>query len=997
MKSIIFALLILITINATAQTYWQQHVATKIDVRLDDQQHFLHAREEMVYTNNSPDTLKSLYLHIWPNAYKNDHTPFAEQQERNGNTVFYYSKARDKGYIDSLDFVVDGQSVEFFIAENTSDIARLDLTKPLLPGQKIKIATPFRVKIPDIVSRLGHNEQSYFISQWFPKPAVYDSRGWHAFSYLDQGEFYSEFGSYDVSMTTPRNYVVMATGNCTDESENKWLDSLANIPLPAKEPNEDEEIESSAEFKTVHYHEDNVHDFAWFADKRWVVRKDSVVSPGTDKVVYTWAAYLPSYKTVWADANKYLAQTVKSYGKWVGPYPYKTIKAVLGDMKAGDGMEYPTITIISKTALINFKAAAVHEAGHNWFYGMLGSNERDHAWMDEGMNTFYEKRTMKTLPGDSTIMHKVSSLNEELLYYDLAATHNDQAIDQPADNFTKLNYGIDVYYKSWLMLRMLEQYMGVDSFDRGMQYYYQQWHFKHPYPEDFRACMQKNTSKSLDWFFDGMFSTTKKIDFTITNARTGTNSTEITVRNNSGLLCPVMIEAYRGDSLLTEGWTAPFTHTTNITLPVTDWTKLKIDNIAPDAKSANDVYRRYGLSHRFGFKLKPVLGLNLSEKYEAFIGPAVAYNQYDGIMAGILFHNLTMPENRFRFILAPMYSFESNGFVGAGSVGYVWYPEHRFKDIQLQVDAKTFHNNETLVNLSNPLYSRFTKVAPSLLFTLKEHEATSTVTRTFMLKGYHITEDGFAYGINSMSNPETKIVAQKKMYGLVRYKHANDRTFNPFDFNVEGQLGADFAKISAEGHARVDYNTRKKSLYVRGYIGKFFAISNDPATYDRYKLNASFSGVNDYLYDGTYVGRNATSKLAAQQISLQEGGFKVPLHSAVNRSDNWLASINLETDLPLGRWPIRVFLDAGLIPNFTPTIANNKTTTLLYDAGVSVHLIKDVVNLYVPIVMSSDFQNYLKNTYGNKNAFARGISFTLQFQNINWLRSPTSALKMVVN
>ncbi len=993
MKQIISALLLLSAYSATAQTYWQQHVATKIDVLLDDNNHVLHAKEEFIYTNNSPDTLKSLYMHLWPNAYKHDHTPFAQQQDQNGSTSFYYSSAADKGYIDSLDFTADGQSVEHFIAENTPDIARIDLIKPLLPGQKVKIATPFLVKIPVVFSRMGHTNNAYFISQWFPKPAVYDSKGWHPISYLDQGEFFSEYGSYDVSITLPKNYVVMATGNCMDEKENVWMDSLSRIPVASSYPNGDVTPESDKDLKTIHYHEDNVHDFAWFADKRWIVRKDSVKSPGTEHIVYTWAAYLPSYRKVWADATKYLGETITHYGKWVGPYPYNTIKAVLGDMHAGGGMEYPTVTIIDKSASVNFKTVVIHEAGHNWFYGMLGSNERDHPWMDEGLNTFFEKKTTDALIPDSGIVAKLSKLNEELLYYQLAATHNDQSINQNAANFTKANYGIDVYYKTWLMLRVLEQYMGAADFEKGMKNYYDLWHFKHPYPENFRDCMQHNTSKSLNWFFDEMFFTDKKIDFTITDAKTEANQTIVTVRNNGTVLSPIMVDAYRNDSLIAKEWTVPFKGKTTVTLPVNSWDKLKIDNFFPDAKSTNDVYKNYGLFHRFGLKVKGFAGVNTDEQYKLFVAPAIAYNQYDGFMAGLLFHNLTMPENRFRFAVAPLYSIETNSFIGAGSVGYMWYPASSFKEILLQADGKTFHYNETYAGLSERNYARYSKLSSTLSFTFKENSPLSTVTKMLSLKGYSIWEDVFT----APSASSSLITTRKKIYGLAKYQHSNDRTYNPFKYSAEAQIGADFAKFSAEAIARVDYNTRKKSLFLRGYIGKFIAINGDPAVTDRYKLNASYSGADDYLYDGTYLGRSARNNSAAQQISLQEGGFKVPVFNTAARSDDYMATINIETDLPLRRFPIRIFADAGIIPNTKPTISNNSSTVFLYEAGLSMHIIKDVVNIYVPIIMSSDFQNYLKDTYPNKQIFGRGISFTMQFQNINWLRTPTSLLKKIVN
>ena len=999
MKYLAFVFAFLFTVNSFAQPSWQQRVDSKIDVRLNDRTNILDAFEEITYTNNSPDTLRFIYMHLWPNAYKNDRTPFARQMDLNGNTSFYYAKQKDRGYIDSLQFTIDGVTVEHFSAENAPDIARIDLLKPLLPGATVKISTPFRVKIPIVFSRMGHTGQAYFISQWFPKPAVYDQKGWHPIPYLDQGEFFSEYGSYDVNITLPENYVLMATGNCMDEKENKWLDSLAQQPPPADSLYDKGWPSSALETKTVHYHEDNIHDFAWFADKRWLLRKDTVYSPGNNKLVTTWAAFLPSYQREWKDATRYMKETVKHYGKWVGPYQYSTVKAVLGDMHAGGGMEYPTITIVDKTVKTNLETVIVHELGHNWFYGMLGSNERDHAWMDEGINTFYEQKTTNDLKNDTSKGIKIA-IDETLFYYEHAATHMDQAIDQPATNFTKLNYGLDVYYKTGLMLNWLEKYIGPGDFEKGMKDYYDKWHFHHPYPEDFRACLEKHTSKPIGWFFDTILHTDKKIDFTITKANSGghhhqpTYNTIVTIRNNTGITSPVLIDIYSEDSLINKVWSEPFEKTTQVTIPGNDWDKLKIDDVIPDGKKDNDVFRRHStFSPRFKLGIRPYFGLNESSVDKIFVVPYVAYNQYDHIMPLLLLHNLTVPENCFRFAVAPMYSFVTKGFTGVGSAGYLWYPENVFKEIMLQADAKTFHDDETLINLTSPLYARYIKVAPSLNFTFNEHDPLSTVTRTLLLKEYNISEQHIDYGTDSLSKPTLK--TQQKTYGLIRYKHQNKRTYNPFDYSLEGQMGPDFAKINAEGNLRIDYNKKNKSLYIRCYLGKFIPISSDPAVTSQYELNASYSGVDDYLYDGTYLGRNAHSRLAAQQISVEEGGFKVPVYNGAARSDNWMATLNLKTDLPFGKIPVRLFLDAGLIPNNNQTATNISSTTLLYDAGVEVYVIKDIVSFYYPVIMSSDFQNYLTNTYGRKNLFARSLSFTIHLQNINWLKAPSTVLKTV--
>lgn len=999
MKKMLTAGLLLAVLPSFAQTYWQQRVETKLEVKLDDKNHFLHGFEELTYINNSPDTLRYIYMHLWPNAYLNDHTPFARQQEGNKSSTFYYSDKKDRGYIDSLQFVIDGMGAEYSVSTDAPDIARIDLRKPLLPGAKMKIATPFRVKLPIVFSRNGHTGQAYYISQWFPKPAVYDSKGWHPISYLDQGEFYSEFGSYEVQITVPENYVVMATGNCITEIENKWLDSLADVPMPPATQYLNDFPESAPAMKTIAFKEDNIHDFAWFADKRFVVRKDTVYSPGTNKPVITWAAFMPSYQDKWKNATDHLATAVKYYGKWVGPYQYNTIKAVLGDMKSGGGMEYPTITLIDRVASSKLSTVIIHEAGHNWFYGMLGSNEREHAWMDEGLNTFYEQKTTKAIGRDSTRRMRKNSLDEALLYYQFAATGEDQPINTHSEQFRNMNYGIDVYYKSGEVFRWLEQYMGAADFEAGMKDYFDNWHFRHPYPENFRATMQKHTTKPLDWFFDGVMNTDRRMDFKITKAKVMDSNTTVTVKNRSRLSLPVAVSAYKDDSLLTTTKAPPFTGKSTFTVPTVNWDKLVITDEVADAKIPNNDYKRQALFRKLGLAIRPITGLNRTYNEKLFIAPAIANNAHDGLMLGLAFHNLTIPENRFAFAIVPLYSFSAKDWAGAGSVSYTWYPRKTFKSIALITDFKSFHSDDVSVKGQDKIYPRYIKVAPSLQFTFRERDPRSPVIRTLMLKQYNITEEAAVYnlGADSAINYTGSLTSTQNMYFKLRYRHNNNRLFNPFSYTFDGHGNEDFVKLNLEGNIKINYNVKKKALYVRGYLGKFIGINNNPAVTDRYILNTSHSGINDYLYDGTYRGRNA-SNFSGQQINaFGEGGFKVPVYNGAYRTDNWLAALNLRTDLPKIGLPIRLFLDAGLMPNPNPGFANVKATKMMYDGGVEIYLSHDIVSFYFPLIMSKDFKDYLSNTYGNKNVFARSISFTLHLENLNWLRLPTRIIETATN
>lgn len=992
------------------KNYWQQEVNTRIDVALDDKKHFLHGFETIHYKNNSPDTLRYIYIHLWPNAYKHDHTPFAEQQYEQGNTGFYYAKASQRGYIDSLNFEADGNSLSYYSAEATPDIARIDLIKPLLPGGEITLTTPFRIKIPNVFSRMGHTKQAYFISQWFPKPAVYDRKGWHPISYLDQGEFYSEYGSYDVRITLPKNYMVMATGNLMNEEENKWLDSLASIDWydttrHPKSAMNDSIPPSSTEMKTLHFHEEKVHDFAWFADKRYIVRKDSFKYDNRESdgvVVYT--AFLPSYRKSWRQGTQHLKDALKIYGANVGHYPYKTIKAVQGDMSAGGGMEYPTVTIIDKE-IGGAKDVIVHEAGHNWFYGMLGSNERDHAWMDEGINSFYEKRTMletrdsSKKPAKITKKKKGVTLNVDLntvLIAQLAASGREQQIEQPSKNFRELNYGMDVYYKTAWFLGWLEEYMGAEHFKTAMQDYYNTWKFRHPHPEDFRAVMEKHTDKSLDWFFDGLLHTEERIDFKIKGTSWKKSDEYLKLTNKASLPLPLRLNTFYQDSIIHSVMIPPFKKDTSILLPdVSNWTSIRISPAVADMKSQNNEYRRNGLFHRSGLSLRPFAGFNNTNKQKLFWLPAIGYNVYDGFGAGLVFHNITMPENKFRFIAAPMYSFRSKGFTGAGSVAYIAHPKKTFQDVILQLDAKSFHNNESGLNSSELLFTRYIKIAPSLSFVLKERKVTSPVKRTVLLKVYGINEEYFNYHIDPVDSlPKPSIANEQLYYGLVRYTHRNDRTFNPFNYSVELHGGKNFMKLMGEANLRIDYHIKNKSLYLRAFAGKFFNLNNASSFQnDRYLLNSTFSGVNDYLYDDTYFGRNEQSGFPAQQISMREGGLKIPtpfLSSPLGRNDNWLAALNIKTDLPV-KLPIRLFADVATFADASKL--NPSESKILFDAGVEVH-IKDMVNIYIPLLMSSDYKDYF-NTIIVKDKFLKSITFSIQLDKIQWTKASSDVFKLL--
>jgi hypothetical protein len=316
------------TASIAQKPYWQQQVNYKINVTLNDQKHTLKGTEEIEYINNSPDELRFIWFHIWPNAYKNGNTAYAKQLTREEKGKKQWEKFTDKGYIDSLNFTVDGKKASFETHPEHIDVIKVNLPSPLPAGGKVKIQTPFFVDLPEYISRSGHVKQSYMICQWYPKPAVYDHKGWHPLPYLDMGEYYSEYGSFDVSIKLPSSYIVSASGVLQTASELKQYKNIGSKNLSAvSSKNTVKYTAPKGAFKTLQYKGDSIPDFAWFADKDFVVRYDTL-QMNSGRVVDVFTYHHPDGNKNWVNSTKYVKDGTKAYSSYIGDYAYPVVQAV---------------------------------------------------------------------------------------------------------------------------------------------------------------------------------------------------------------------------------------------------------------------------------------------------------------------------------------------------------------------------------------------------------------------------------------------------------------------------------------------------------------------------------------------------------------------------------------------------------------------------------------------------------------------------------------------
>jgi len=912
--------------------YRQQQVNFTISVSLNDKDHALDGFEKIEYINNSPDTLHFIWFHLWPNAYKNDKTAFSDQLLENGNTKFYFSNKDQKGYINRLDFKVDHITAKIEDHPHYIDIIKLILPTPLPPGGKTIITTPFHVKLPYNFSRGGHDGECYQVTQWFPKPAVYDKMGWHPMPYLDQGEFYSEFGKFDVQITVPKNYVVAATGELQNPEEKEWLKTRSAyswMPVQKKEKMKSGELkktiqsypESDKETKTLHFIQDNIHDFAWFADKRFVVKQDTL-QLGSGRIVDVFSYYTRHDYTAWQNAVQSAKNAILHYSDLVGEYPYNIISIVQGPESFGGGMEYPTITVISQTANVKeLDKTIVHEVGHNWFYGILASNERDFPWMDEGVNTFYENKYSEKKYGKEPQLGK-------LLFETKAVTKTDQQINLGSEKYNEVNYGLSVYYKTAEWLRYLEEQIGTDMFNSAMQEYFNHWKFRHPYPENFKETFTRVTSKNLD----SIFRFQNMTGILPNQLRYGSKI--------ASLFIPKSFLKYAknpGKNLYTWG----------PALGINSYDKLMAGLFFTNCKLPPSAFQ-FLAAPVYSSGAKKIAGLG---KMNYTFYPNKVIRKVEVMINGSTFTmdkftNSAGEKTFLRFYkIVPGLRLTLKEKDARSS----FYKYLQFKSFYLGEDELRF-SRDTIINGADTI--------------IQNRNYTVRQNKTLNQLKIVIENNRVLYPYRGELNIE-----QGKNFIRTAF------TGNYF-FNYPKGGG-----LNVRLFAGKFFYTGSKT------ISKQFETS-------RYHLNMTgANGYEDYTYADYFIGRNKFEGFSSQQIMIRDGAFKVRtdlLADKVGKTDNWLLAVNFSSNIPESvnplsllpvKIPLKLFFDIGTYAE--PWKQDAESDRFLYDMGLQLTFLKGLINLYIPLIYSNVYRDYFQSTIIKKERFWKKISFSIDISNFN--------------
>jgi len=546
MKKIILITLISISFIGFAQNnpnpgHWQQHVDYKMDVKMDVKTFQYQGTQELIYTNNSADTLRKVYYHLYPNAFqpgsamdirlqtiadpdKRMVRKFKVAEKEVTESRIKTLKPDEVGYLNVTNFKQNGKNATTKVVGTVLEVT---LAEALLPKSKTTFTLTFDGQVPLQVRRSGRNSEegvALSMTQWYPKIAEYDFEGWHADPYIGR-EFHGVWGNFDVNITIDKDYTIGGTGYLQNKNEigHGYQDKGVEVKYPRK-----------TKELTWHFKAPNVHDFTWAADKEYI--HDILIGENNVELHFLYKNN-KEYIENWKKMQPKTAELLAFYNKNVGQYPYKQYSVIQG----GDGgMEYGMCTLITGSRSYgSLVGVTAHEFAHSWFQFVLASNESKHEWMDEGFTSFISDLAMnEIMPPKEKEDNIFESAYKNYTY--LANSGKEQPLSTHADRYDyNMSYSIGAYSKGEVFLAQLGYIIGNENLMKTLKRYYSDFKLTHPTPNDIKRSAERVSGANLDWYLVDWTQTTNTIDYAIKTVEESDNATAITLERKGRMPMPI--------------------------------------------------------------------------------------------------------------------------------------------------------------------------------------------------------------------------------------------------------------------------------------------------------------------------------------------------------------------------------------------------------------------------------------------------------------------------
>ncbi len=898
---------------AFAQFLTSQNVIT-IEAKLDVPSKSLTIEQQIIYQNTSNDTLKTIYLNDWNNAYSTKKTPLAKRFEMEFSTKFHLAKSEQRGFTVVTSIInQERDSLNFNYLKDHPDVIEVHLNKPLYPRASYNINLNYVSVVPDATfTDYGIDKNNTFnLKYWYIVPALYNGE-WHYYSNKNLDDLLIPKADIYIDMQHPRNYTIVSE-----------LDVVNFLPDGLKQT-------------TSLFGKDRTDTFmviGTYPNYKFVQTDQfTIISNITEK------GLKPEDKAIYTD------KIVRFLTDNLGTYPHQ--KLVVSNLAYARDPLYGLNQLpdFIKVFPDNFQyeLKLLKTALKKYIDNILLMHPRNDYWLSEGLQIYYMMKYVEINYPETKLMGSLSNIwgvrsfnvakvdfnfQYYLFFMEMARKNNDQPLSMPKDQLIKFNANIANKYKAGVGLKYLDEFINADIFETTVGEFLESNKLEFTTTKEFENAIKRKTTRDIDWFFNDYVQTRKKIDFKFEDVVTTEDSIIITIKNKRDHAVPARLWAFQKDSVKQSIWVENIkgSKTISIARDSIDNLILNEDDVLPEFNRRDNYHKINSFfASRKPFQVRLFKDLEDPKYNQIFMMPLIEFgNIYDGLTLGAKLYNKTLLRRRLNYRFSPQYATNSNTLTGSASVFYTHNLENQdLFDITYGMSAnyRSFAQD-----------AFFTTFTPQLAFTFrKDSDFRNDMTQQVSLRYVNIRRRLGPDAIVELDEPDYSVLN-------LRYVLINPGVINYNRLYGDFQIADKFSKIA------VNYEYRKLFENNQQFSFRFFAgafLHNNTAG-DSNFFSFALDRPTDYLFDFPYLGRSEDSGLFSQQLIIAEGGFKSKL--ATPFANQWMTTANFSASI----WRyIQAYGDVGLVKN------KFDSTKFVYDSGIRLVLVEDYFEIFFPVYSS---------------------------------------------
>lgn len=878
-----------------------------VNAVLDAKKNRLEIRQEIVYQNSSKDTLNTIYLNDWANAFSSKITPLAKRFAEDYRRRFHFAKDQERGHTEIGFISHEGQNLEWERPENHPDIIRLNLQEPLLPMETRRFSLSYKIKLPSAdFTRYGYKKGNFKLRYWYINPAVYKDGDWKIYSNKNLGDLFTPPAEISVSINVPANYSVVSS---LEEIGTKYISTTKTVFFEGQDQTDTRlylMVDPSFPLETLETPSvsviTNLRD-----DGLSPQRKSDIINRIVGFLEMRLGEY--PFEKMLVTREDYLASPVYGLNQlpnFIRPFP--------------DGFQYDIKQMKTIT--------------HNFLEKSLLLNPREEKWLADAIQVSLMMDYVDTYYPDMKLLGGLSDwfivkwfhladleFNQQypFLYMNMPRLNLDQPLSMSRDSLIKYNENIGSPYKAGMGFKYLEDFLGKEPVRGSITQFYENYKLKPVGEADFKNILKQNTEKEVSWFFGDYVHTNKTIDFSIKKAEKRGDSIRVTVKNKADNRMPVSLYGLKDGKIISKKWVENINglKSVNIAADSIERVALNYEGIVPEINQ-RDNHKKVTTFLNKPFQARLLLDVEDPHYSQIFIIPEFSYNLYDGVAIGPKLHNKAILNKNFEYRIAPKYGFTSNSLVGSIAI----MNTHPYKNRKLYAIEYGFSGNR--FSYADDLY--YYKMVPYFSIGWRDPYLRNNAFQSLMLRSVSVIRDE--------GKPELEDEPDYNVLNA-QYIFSDKNMADYITAFADVQYSDKFSKIAVSAEYRKLFNTSNRQVNFRVFAGTFLHNETREMDYFSFALDRP----SDYLFDYNYYGRSETSGLFSQQFIEAEGGFKSKLQPAF--ANQWLVATNASISL----WPTWVFAygDVGLVKNkgFSPEF--------VYDSGIRVSLVQDYFEVFFPV------------------------------------------------